>query len=478
MAPIYLHNTLTGKKEEFKPARRGFFGLGKPKVGMYHCGPTVYNYAHIGNLRAYVFADTIKRLMLASGYKVEQVINITDVGHLVSDADTGEDKMEKARRREGKSAWDVARFYTEAFFADLAELNIDTDKTRFPRATDFIKEQIALVGTLEKKGFTYKTSDGIYFDTAKFPAYGKLGNIDIRGLREGERIGVNGEKRNATDFALWKLSPVDGGGQKREMEWDSPWGVGFPGWHIECSAMAQSILGKPVDIHTGGIDHIPVHHNNEIAQSEAASGEQFVRYWLHSAFVNVEGGKMAKSDDNFLTLEALKKRGIDPMAYRYFLLGARYSTPLNFTWEALEAAATAYKRLISAVCDLPAGGSVDRASFEKALSFVADDLDTPKALALCWDILKSDALSPADKRATLMEIDRLLGLGKAMPAPKAPTDPVDASLPQEVLDLAARRAEARNEKDWKLSDELRVKIGELGYEVKDTSEGQKIAKRQ
>jgi cysteinyl-tRNA synthetase len=296
---IYLTNTLTGKKELFKPVRKGLLsalGIGKTRVGMYHCGPTVYNYAHIGNLRAYVFADTLKRLMLAHGFRVEQVINITDVGHLVSDGDTGEDKMEKARRLEKKSAWDIAQFYTEAFLKNLADLNINIEGTEFPRATDFIREQVAIVKTLEEKGYTYRTSDGIYFDTSKFPTYGKLGNIDIAGIREGERIGVNQEKLNPTDFALWKFSPTN---EQREMEWESPWGKGFPGWHIECSAMSKALLGTTFDIHTGGIDHIPVHHNNEIAQSEGSTGEPLARYWLHNAFVNVVGGKMAKSEGNF-----------------------------------------------------------------------------------------------------------------------------------------------------------------------------------
>lgn len=468
MALIYLHNTLTGNKEQFKPTRPGF-------VGMYHCGPTVYNYPHIGNLRAYVFADTLKRLMKAEGYVVEQVINITDVGHLVDDADAGEDKMEKARKREKKSAWDIAKFYTEIFFDNLRDLNVDTENTKFPRATDFIKEQIAIVKTLEKKGFTYRTSDGIYFDTSKFPAYGKLGKINLTGIREGERIGVNDEKKNPTDFALWKFSPTPGpNGEKREMEWQSPWGVGFPGWHIECSAMAETLIGMPVDIHTGGIDHIPVHHNNEIAQSEAASGKEFVHYWMHSAFVNIEGGRMAKSEDNFLTLEVLKKRGIDPLAYRYYLLGARYSTPMNFSWEAVEAAATAYKRLVSAVFGLPEGGKIRPDLFEKALGFVADDLDTPKALALVWDILKDETLAPADKKATLAEIDRLLGLASA--------SGIDAKLeqamiPDSISKLVDARKIARESKDWNRSDELRDQIMALGYDLKDTSEGQIVSKK-
>lgn len=460
---IYLHNTFSGKKEKFMPARGSF--PGKPEIGMYHCGPTVYNYAHIGNLRAYMFADTLKRLFKASGYSVKQVINITDVGHLASDADdTGEDKMEKARRREHKSAWDIAEFYTQAFFKDLAGLNIDTEGAQFPRATQYVKEQINMIKTLEKKGFAYRTSDGLYFDTAKFPGYGKLGNIDIKGLREGERIGVNDEKRNPTDFALWKFSPKNG---KRDMEWHSPWGVGFPGWHIECSAMSRALLGETFDIHTGGIDHIPTHHNNEIAQSEGSQGKPFVRYWMHSAFVTIGGGKMAKSADNFITLQSLREKGYSPLAYRYFLLSARYSTQINFTWEALDGAANAYGKLNVAVCELPDGGKANKELWNKALSFVADDLDTPKTLALCRNILKDDGSSPADKKATIMKIDELLGL-------KLGEKEDEVIIPEDILKLADERKNARDKKDWKKSDELRDEIAKLGFEVKDTPLGQKI----
>lgn len=472
---IQLHNTLSGNKEVFVPIKKASLGglLGKPTVGMYHCGPTVYNYPHIGNLRAYVFADTLKRLMIASGYKVNQVINITDVGHLVSDGDTGEDKMEKARRAEHKSAQEIAQFYTDVFMQNLADLNINIEGTKFPKATNYIKEQIGIVEVLEKKGFTYKTSDGIYFDTSKFPAYGKLGNIDLAGIREGERIGVNAEKRNATDFALWKFSPTtEVSGEKREQEWTSPWGVGFPGWHIECSAMGMDLLGKTFDIHTGGIDHIPVHHNNEIAQSEGATGRTFVHYWMHSAFLNVFGGKMAKSEGNFITLASVMDRGIEPMAYRYFLLGARYSTPMNFTWEALEAAQNAYEKLNFSVSTLPHGGKIRKDLWDKALGFISDDLDTPKALALVWEILKDGTISPADKRATILKIDELLGTLKENENEKT----MDTVLPIGVIMLQKQRETARANKDWAMSDKLRDDIAALGYEVKDTPEGQKIRK--
>ena len=461
---IELYNTLTRKKEKFTPIRRGFFG--KPEVGMYHCGPTVYNYAHIGNLRAYVFADTLKRLMKVAGYKIKQVINITDVGHFTNDADTGEDKIEKASKREHKSSWDIAEFYAQAFFRDLKDLNIDIIGTKFPRATQYINEQIKIIKTLSEKGFTYPTSDGIYFDTSKFPEYGKLGNIDLKGIRAGERVEVNEEKKNPTDFALWKFSPKN---EKRDMEWPSLWGVGFPGWHIECSAMSRALLGDMFDIHTGGIDHIPTHHNNEIAQSEGATGKMPARVWMHNAFVNISGGKMAKSDENFITLSLLKEKGYSPLAYRYFLLTARYSTQINFTWEALDGVANAYKKLVATIHELPPCGKVNKELWNQIVGFMADDLDTPKALALVWDILKDDRLSPADKKATIVKTDELFGLKLGEKTREAAI-----AISESVLKLADERKSARAEKNWKKSDELRDQITKLGFEVKDTPEGQKI----
>ncbi len=460
---IFLTNTLTKEKEQFTPLKKGLFSK---RVSMYHCGPTVYNYPHIGNLRAYVFADTLKRLMLASGYKVSQVINITDVGHLVSDADTGEDKIEKAVKLEHKTAKEITAFYTKAFMDNIRSMNIDIKGTKFPRATEFIKEQIDLVKILEVKGFTYQTTDGVYFDTAKFPRYGELGKINLSGIREGERIGINDEKRNPTDFALWKFSPKN---EKRAQEWPSPWGVGFPGWHIECSAMSMALLGKTFDIHTGGIDHIPVHHQNEIAQSECATGKPFVKYWVHSAFVNIGGGKMAKSEDNFITLDSIVKKGFSPLEYRYFLLGARYSTTLNFTWEALEAAHNAHKRLIEAVRSLPHGGSHEKGFWQKALTYAGDDLDTPKILALQWEILKNESLSPAQKRATVLKIDQLLGLIDLKKVTESAL-----TLRADVAKLANDRKTAREAKDFKRSDEIRHEIESLGFNVKDTPLGQKI----
>ncbi|HEU5114959.1 MAG TPA: cysteine--tRNA ligase [Candidatus Paceibacterota bacterium] len=455
MIDIRLHNTLTGKKELFKPVKEG-------RVGMYHCGPTVYNYVHIGNLRSFFLADITRRLFETAEYEVTQVMNVTDVGMLGDNDD--EDKMTQGLKREGKpltleAMKELADFYAKAFVKDIEALNIKIPN-RIPKASEHITEDIEVVKKLEAKGLTYTTSDGVYFDTSKIKDYGKLGGVKQSDDSTQSRIGLNSEKRNPRDFSLWKLNP--------NLGWESPWGKGFPGWHIECSAMSMKYLGETFDIHTGGIDLAPIHHNNEIAQSEHATGKEFAHYWLHNAFINVGEAKMAKSAGNFLTLSSLTDKGYDPMAYRYFLLGARYSTPMNFTWEALDAAANAYKKLINQICELPEGGTANKGLFEKALSYVADDLDTPKALALCWDIMKDDSVSPADKRATLLAIDQLLGLGKPKPAEE---------IPAAVLALMKEREGARAAKDFKKSDELRDKIAALGYVIKDMPDGQKISKK-
>ena len=456
---IELTNTMSGKKEEFKP-------LKDKTVGMYNCGPTVYNYPHIGNLRKYVFDDVLRRMLEWNGYKVNQIINITDVGHLVSDEDTGEDKIEQAARSEHKTAREVADFFTEAFYGDLETLNIEAvkdkgKKEKFPKATDHIEEQIRLIGKLETKGFTYKTSDGIYFDTSKFSGYGKLGSINTSGLREGARIEVNSEKRNPTDFALWKFSPMTGG--KRQQEWESPWGIGFPGWHVECSAMSMKYLGESFDIHTGGIDHIPVHHNNEIAQSEAATGKKFVSYWLHEAFLNVDNAKMAKSAGNFYRLKDLAEQGIRPLAYRYWLLTAHYRSPVNFTWKAAKGADNAYGRLIENFLLLgKKSGTPNKEYVEKFTSYINDDLDTPKAVALIWDFLKEQSVTAKDKKATLLEFDKVLGLNLAS---------FDVPVPEEIETLITDRETARQGRNWKKADELRQEIKKLGFEILDTEKG-------
>src|SRR5215510_11747147 len=333
---LRLFDTYTRSLRDFAP-------LQPAAVSMYACGPTVYDYAHIGNLRTYVFEDVLRRVLDFNDYTVTHVMNITDVGHLVSDADTGEDKMEKGSRRTGKSAWEIAEFYTQAFKDDLGHLNI-LEPTMWCRATEHIPEQIETIRCIEAKSFTYRTADGVYFDTSRLPTYGDLARLDRQGLHAGMRVDM-GEKRHPTDFALWKFSPPD---QKRQMEWDSPWGVGFPGWHIECSAMATTYLGPFFDIHCGGEDHIAVHHPNEMAQTEVCHGTRLANFWLHGSFLQLDDARMAKSAGDFLRLQTVVERGYDPLAYRFFCLSAHYHTTLHFTWEGLDGAATALHRIRTA----------------------------------------------------------------------------------------------------------------------------------
>ena len=456
MISIRLYNTKTRTKEEFVPLR-------PHEVSMYHCGPTVYNFVHLGNLRSYVFADTLRRMFEWNDYTVKQVINITDVGHLVSDSDDGEDKMQKGARREGKTAWDVAKFYEDEFKKDLVALNIKTNGTHFPRATEYVQEQIELVQTLEQKGFTYRTSDGIYFDTSKFPRYADFAKLDIQGLAAGARVVLHEEKKNVTDFALWKFSPAH---EKRDMEWDSPWGVGFPGWHIECSAMSEKLLGTPFDIHTGGIDHIPVHHTNEIAQSECASGHEYVRVWMHNEFLNIVGGKMAKSGENFIRLQTLINRGITPLTYRYWLLTSHYRSPIDFSFEALEAAQTAFKKMQAMYLNWQGAGTPHAPTILSVKASVSDDLNTAQALASVWEYIKGDD-SDANKKATLEELDTFFGFGFK--------NLTKEQIPENILALAKEREMARTQKDWQRSDELRAQIESLGYSIKDGKSGFEIS---
>lgn len=413
MAKLYFYNTLGREKDLFMPLNRG-------KVLIYTCGPTVYHYAHIGNLRAYVFADILNNTLRQNGYTIKHQINITDVGHLVSDDDEGEDKMEKGALREGKSVWEIAELYTKAFFDDLSDLNIDKDKFIWTRATDYIEEQIEMVKILEEKGYTYKTSDGIYFDTSKFDRYTELANIDIEGLQKGKRVSdENNEKKNKTDFALWKFSPKD---EKRQMEWDSPWGIGFPGWHIECSSMSRAVLGPNIDIHTGGIDLIPVHHTNEIAQSESCSGDghRFVNYWMHVNFLNADKQKMSKSTGDFLRLTSIKEKNISPLSYRYLLLMTHYRKELKFSWESLEAADNAYQKLIKKWKSIVENGkervSLDELTFEannyktKFEDAMNDDLNTSIALATLWSLVNDKNISDKEKHTIILYFDKFLGL--------------------------------------------------------------------
>lgn len=465
---MYLYNTATHHKDEFKPQN-------EKQVTMYCCGPTVYNFAHIGNLRTYIFEDLLSRT-LRLHWPLKHVMNVTDVGHLVSDADEGEDKMEVATAREGKSAWDIAKFYEEKFFADYDALHC-TRPTVISRATAHIAEMIALVKTLEEKGYTYRTRDGIYYDTSKFPRYDALvGRSRLEGLRGGARVEMSDEKKNPTDFALWKFSPKD---KKRQMEWDSPWGVGFPGWHIECSAMAMKYLGPTIDIHCGGIDHVSVHHTNEIAQSEAATGRKYVDYWVHGEFLVLRAGKMSKSGGTFVTLQTLRDKGYDPLDYRYLCLTAHYRTQLEFTYESLDSARKSLQALRRETAQIAAAAQkqpavvTDRAAQAKAKFQAAmeDDLNAPKALAVVWEAVRGAELNPAEKVEFLKFADGILALDLFCAPEKKPQ-----ALPAEIEALVQQRAAARAAKDYQKSDELRAQLAAAGYAVKDTPQGQQVEK--
>ncbi|MBR9700971.1 cysteine--tRNA ligase [Candidatus Woesearchaeota archaeon] len=452
--PVFF-NTLGRKKEPFEP-------IDGKLARFYSCGPTVYNYAHIGNLRAYIFSDILKRSLIYNNIRVKHVMNITDVGHLTSDADEGEDKMEKGAQREGKTVWEIADHYTQSFKEDIAKLNI-LEPDIWCKATEHIEEQIAQVKKLEENGLTYKTSDGIYFDTSKLDDYRKLSGQNTEDLKAGARVEM-GEKKNPTDFALWKFSPKD---HKRAMEWDSPWGVGFPGWHLECSAMSIKYLGDQFDIHTGGIDHIQVHHSNEIAQAEGSTGKKpWVKFWMHGEFLVLDKGKMAKSGENFIILKTLEDKGFDPLVYRYMCLTAHYRQQLTFSWDALETAKNGFERIKTKILDLkqqkapnadsPATMSKHEATF---LAAINDDLNMPKALAALWDMLKDDSLSGEKRRMLAERFDEILGLS----IKEIGTD----SIPDEILTLADQRQIARENKDWATSDSIRDDIKSKGYIVDD-----------
>ena len=454
---IRLHNTLTRQTEEFRPIREG-------KASVYSCGPTVYWFAHIGNMRAFLFSDLLNRALTYDGLDVNLVMNITDVGHLVGDADEGEDKMLVAMRREGKTAYEIAEFYAQSFFRDLERLNVKP-ASKYPRATEHVAEQVAMVEQLEKNGFTYRTSDGVYFDTSKLPEYGRLSGQRAEDKMAGARVEL-GEKKNPTDFALWKFAPE---GVKREMIWPSPWGEGFPGWHLECSAMSKKYLGVPFDIHTGGIDHIPVHHENEIAQTLGADGVPEANVWMHSEFITVDGGKMSKSLGNIYTMQDLVDRGYDPLAYRFFVLGGHYRSKINFTWDALDAAQNALQKLRAIVRDWPvAAGAGDPAYTDRFHTAINDDLNTPEALATLWGLVNDDAVAPEAKSATILAFDEVLGLRLDQAVGK----PVE--VPPDVRELAHQREAARAAKNWAESDRLRDEIAARGFSVEDTADGTKV----
>ncbi len=455
--PIFLSNTLTRSKDEFHPIVDG-------KVGMYTCGLTVYGRGHIGNFRAFLFADVLRRMFEASNYAVTQVINITDVGHLVGDGDGGEDKMEVSAKKTGESAWDIAAKFTELYHQDARKLNLLVPHVE-PKATDHIAEQIALIEKMEANGFTYLTSDGVYFDTAKLSDYGKLSRQKLEEKEEGARVVVNAEKRNASDFALWKFAAESVG---RQMEWESPWGKGFPGWHLECSAMSKKYLGVPFDVHTGGVDLIAVHHENEIAQTAAADGVLEANVWMHSEFLLIDGGKMSKSLGNVYSLDDLAAKGVDALAFRYFVLGAHYKTQLNFTWDAVIAAQHALNKLVDVVRDWEKPSTPDTSRVLAFMERVQDDLDTPTGLAMLWDVVHDDALPNDVKAATVLVFDDVLGLALEDVVSR-PIRVSDAA--QKLLD---ERQKARDEKNWAQSDALRDNLTLLGFRVEDTAEGQRV----
>ncbi|HKX73578.1 MAG TPA: cysteine--tRNA ligase [Candidatus Saccharimonadales bacterium] len=451
---MQLHNTLTRSMQQFEPLAPG-------KVGLYTCGPTVYDYQHIGNYATYIRWDTLVRTLRESGYDVNWVMNITDVGHLTSDADDGEDKLEKGAKREGKTAWEVAAFYTKDFLESLTALNV-LQPTHLPKATDHIAQQITLIQELETKGHTYTIDDGVYYDTTTFADYGKLAQLDLDALKAGARVELNPQKRNPTDFALWKFTPT---GEKRDMEWDSPWGKGFPGWHIECSAMSMQYLGETLDIHTGGIDHLPVHHVNEIAQSEGATGKQFSRFWLHSNHIMVDGNKISKSLQNGITLADLAAKGFSPLDVRLLFLQSHYRTSANFSLEGLEAAK---QRRISlqAFADLrlqSTPATSDYVAEKKAiLQKLQDDLNTPEALASLSSAEhagEKELTAPAQEFVAFL--DRAFGLKLS--------ESVDIT--DEQKELIAKRSDARERKDFAAADAVRDTLLASNIALRDTEYG-------
>jgi len=461
---LKLYNTLSRKKEIFKPLR-------DKQVGLYTCGPTVYWYAHIGNLRTYIFEDILKRVLEYNGYKIKHVMNITDVGHLTSDADTGEDKIEKGAKREKKTVWEIAQFYTKAFKKDIKQLNIKPPDI-WVKATDTIKDQINLIKILEKKGFTYVIEDGVYFDTSKLKSYGRLWAKKKKKLKAGARVEMVPGKRNSTDFALWKFSPK---GVKRQMEWKSPWGIGFPGWHTECVVMGVKNLGIPFDIHCGGIDHIEIHHTNEIAQAEAAYGKLLARYWLHGEFLVLKKGKMAKSKGNIITLKDLIQKGFDPLAYRYLCLNAHYRSKLFFSWEALRGAQNSLENLYEKIREIRENYSSNsisrnlssvRTYSKKFLNLINDDLNIPQALALMWKLIKDKKVPSSEKYKLLLDFDKIFGLNIEKIK--------KIKIPKKIRELVEQREKYRKEHYFKKADEIRKKIEGLGYRVEDTERGPRI----
>ena len=460
---MIVYNTLTRRKEELKTVHPG-------EVRMYSCGPTVYSQAHMGNMRAYLFMDTLRRVIRMNGYKLLGVMNITDVGHLTSDADEGEDKMQSAAKKTGKSPWEIAEHFTDLFFRDTARLNIEKPEI-VAKATDHIADMLEFVEALVEKGYGYETSDGVYFDISKFPSYGKLsGNTRLDDNIAGARVDVNSEKRNPADFALWKKAP-----KEHIMQWDSPWGRSYPGWHIECSTMSRKYLGDVFDIHTGGVDHIPIHHENEIAQSEALLGHPAVNYWMHVEFMQVDGRKMSKSLGNTYTLDQLEERGYSPMDFRYFCLNTHYRKKLNFTFEGMDAAKMAYSRLLAllkacAASDAKTDPAVIEAFDKEFADAVSDDLNIPLGMGALWTLLKNPP--SRDIYEAAMRADKVLGLSL-----DKCTEEKKEDVPADVRAIADERWTARLAKDWAKSDALRETLASMGWAVKDGKEGYELTKK-
>ena len=461
---LKIYNTLTRNKEDFKPIREG-------KVSMYSCGPTVYNYAHIGNLRTYIFMDIFRRVLRYDGYKIKGVMNITDVGHLMSDADDGEDKMAKASREQKKTPLEIAQFYTSVFFEDLSKLNIGRPEV-IAKATEHIQDMISYVSQLVDKGYGYEIDDGIYFDISKFEGYGKLSRLNLEEQQAGARVEVNSQKRHPADFALWKKAEPG-----HIMQWDSPWGRGYPGWHIECSAMSRKYLGMPFDVHTGGVDHIPVHHENEIAQNEALTGKQSVNYWVHGEFMLVDNGKMSKSLGNTYRISDLEDRGYRALDFRYFCLNTHYRKKLNFTFEGLDAAKSAYARLLSLLFKHKSSNvATDKdllESYEKDFEeAIDDDLNIPLALGVLWKMIKEN--ESKDIYELALKFDKVLGL--SLDTAACDEEEPREDIPAEIVELCERRKAAKANKDYAGADALRSEIAAQGYTVVDTKDGYKVTK--
>ena len=463
---LFFYNTLTGKKEKFIP-------INKNEVKMYSCGPTVYSYAHIGNFRTYIFVDSLRRTLEYNGYKMKHVMNITDVGHLTSDADTGEDKMEKAAKKEGKDPYEIAKFYANAFMKDMGKLHIEKPEI-ITKATDNIPQMIEMVKEIIKNGYGYETSKGIYFDVSKLDKYPVLSNNSVEGQQAGARVEVDKEKRNPFDFALWIKAP-----ENHIMKWDSPWGKSYPGWHIECSAMGRRFLGENFDIHTGGVDHIPVHHENEIAQCKGAFGHNPANFWMHCEFLLVDGGKMSKSLGNIYTISELKEKGIEPLAYKLFCFSSHYRNKLNFTFDGVKASNIALNRIRKGyLAHLNGNDSIEEKEIEeyenKFHNAINDDLNIPLAIGVLWDVVKNEKKSK-ELADLILRFDKVFGLDLANSEKylqELNENEEDMSvIPEQVLQFANERKIARENKDFQKADLLRKKIEESGYQIKDIAGG-------